>query len=186
MLAQQDVSPDRIRRLTRVEYDTLVESGLLQDCRVELLLGAMIDMSPQGPLHAETVRRLAERFIRALPTDVHTRVQSPLALTADSEPEPDLAVVAAGDYRTGHPTQALLVVEVAETSLRKDRGIKTGLYATAGVPEFWLVNLPEQIVEVHRLPDTGRYSEIVRIGMSGVVESDQFPTLRIAAADLLG
>jgi Uma2 family endonuclease len=164
----------------------LVAQGLLDDSRVELLLGTLVEMSPQGPLHADAVRRLAERFIRDLPRDVHTRVQSPLALSDDSEPEPDIAVVPAADYRLSHPSQAVLVVEVSDSSLDKDRGIKTALYATAGVPEFWLVNLPDRIVEVHRQPAAGRYDTIVRRGVADVLTPAGFPALKIDVADILG
>jgi Uma2 family endonuclease len=127
VLAQRDVWPDRIRPLKRVEFDSLVESGLLADARVELLLGALVDLSPQGPLHADVVRRLAGRLTRELSAGVQTRVQSPLALSEDSEPGPDVAVVPAADYSRAHPNSALLVIEVADTSLQKDRGIKTAL-----------------------------------------------------------
>jgi Uma2 family endonuclease len=185
MLAQRDVWPDRIRRLKRVEYDQLVDSGLLQDSRVELLLGVLVDMSPQGPRHAEVVSRIAERFTRDLTPAQRVRVQSPLALSDDSEPEPDVAVVPAGDYWSAHPSRALLVVEVAETSLLKDRGIKTALYATAGVPEFWLVNLAEQIIEVHRRPLAGRYDEVVRVDSTGTLTSEAFPNVRIMASEIL-
>jgi Uma2 family endonuclease len=185
VLAQRDVWPDRIRPLRRIEYESLVEQGLMDDSRVELLLGSLVDVSPQGPLHADVVRRLAERLIRDLPGTVQTRVQSPLALSDDSEPEPDLAVVDNGDYRQAHPERALLVIEVAETSLQKDRGIKTAMYATAGIPEFWLVNLAERAIEVHRLPGAGRYAEVERVDPSGTVTSAVVPALRIAAADIL-
>ena len=185
MLAQREVWPDRIRPLRRIEYESLVEQGLLADSRVELLLGALVDVTPQGPLHANVVRRLAERLTRELISDVHTRVQSPLALSDDSEPEPDIAVVPGGDYDTAHPSQALLVIEVADTSLHKDRGIKTALYATAGVPELWLVNLAEKIVEVHRQPSAGRYADIRRIGKDGCLEPAAFPTLKILLSEIL-
>lgn len=152
MLAQQQVVPDRIRPLRRIEYETLVERGLFENSRVELLCGALVELSPQGPRHANVVSRISERLIRELPDTVRTRVQSPLALSEDSEPEPDIAVVPAGDYDNAHPSRALLVIEVAESSLQKDRGIKTALYAIAGIDEFWLVNLTDNLVEVHRRP----------------------------------
>lgn len=186
MIAAREIWPDRIRPLKRVEYDRLVESGLLQESRTELLLGALIDMTPQGPLHADVIRRLAERLIRELPAEVQTRVQSPLALSDDSEPEPDLAVVRAADYRSSHPTTALLVIEVAETSVLKDRGIKTALYATAGIPEYWLVNLAEGIVELHRRPEVGRYAEVERLDRAAVVTSEVCPAIRIPASEILG
>jgi Uma2 family endonuclease len=115
---------------------------------------------------------------------VHTRVQSPLALSDDSEPEPDMAVVPAGDYDTVHPNRALLIIEVADTSLQKDRGIKTALYATAGIPEFWLVNHAERIVEVHRRPSAGRYADIQRIAGEGQLEPVWFPGLKIPLSDV--
>jgi Uma2 family endonuclease len=184
VLAQRDVWPERIRRLRRTEYDVLVEQGVFGDSRIELLLGALVEMSPQGPLHADVVARLAERLIRGLPSGVRTRVQSPLAVSEDSEPEPDIAVVASGDYRTAHPSRALLVVEVAETSLLKDRGIKRALYATAGIPEYWLVSLSEGIVEVHHQPSDGRYEMIQRVDQAGTLSPQISGTLQIPVADL--
>ena len=169
-----------------MEYDKLVETGLLHDTRVELLRGALVDMSPQGPRHADVIRRLATRLIRALPEDVHISVQSPLALSDHSEPEPDIAVVPAADYSAAHPSRALLVIEVAESSLHKDRVVKLALYAAAGIPEFWLVNLADRLIEVHRDPTSGRYATVDRLDASGVITSLTFPTLRIAAGDILG
>jgi Uma2 family endonuclease len=184
VLAHRDVWPDRIRPLRRIEYESLVERGLLADSRVELLLGALVDVTPQGPLHANVVRRLGERLVRELSGDVHTRVQSPLALSDDSEPEPDIAVVPAGDYDHAHPNRALLVIEIADTSLQKDRGIKTALYATAGIPEFWLVNLTDKSVEVHRHPSSGRYADIQRVGMGDGLTALAFPMLRILVSEI--
>jgi Uma2 family endonuclease len=185
VLAQGAVWPDRIRPLRRIEYESLVERGLLDDSRVELLVGTLVDMTPQGPLHANAVRHLAEQFIRTLPPTVQTRVQSPLALSDDSEPEPDIAVVPAGDYRQAHPNRALVVVEVSDTSLDKDRGVKTALYATAGVPEFWLVNLRDRVVEVHRHPSAGRYDTIERVGVDAVIVPAAFPALRLAVRQIV-
>jgi Uma2 family endonuclease len=142
-------------------------------------------MSPQGPRHAEVVRRLNEFCVRQLPPEVYTRVQGPLALSEDSEPEPDIAVVAAGDYTQAHPARALLIVEVADSSLLKDRGVKTALYATAGVPEFWLVNLVDRVVEVHRQPAGGRYADIQRIDAGGSLALAAFPSISIAAREIL-
>lgn len=168
-----------------MEYDALVEQGLLADSRVELLLGNLVEMTPQGPLHADVVAKLAAHLIRTLPADVQVRSHSPLAVSDDSEPEPDIAVVPGGQYDRAHPTRALLVIEVAETSLQKDRGIKTALYATAGIPEFWIVNLAETVVEVHRHPAHGRYDDVHRVDRHGVVTSEAFPQLQIRVGDLL-
>jgi Uma2 family endonuclease len=184
VLAERAVSPDRVRPLRRIEYEALVAQGLLDDSRIELLLGTLIEMTPQGPLHAEVVRRLSERFIRALPPEVQTRVQSPIALSDVSEPEPDIAVVPAGDYRERHPDQVLLVVEVADTSLEKDRGIKTALYATASIPEFWLVNLAERVIEWHREPSGGRYGTVQRVSGGSEIAPVEYPSVRIAVQAL--
>lgn len=185
MLAARDVWPERIRPLRRVEYEALVERGLFQESRVELLCGSLVDMAPQGPRHADVAERLAARLLRSLPASVRVRVHSPLALSEDSEPEPDIAVVPAGDYRRAHPTLALLVVEIADASVLKDRGIKSGLYAMAGVPEYWIVNLQEDLIEAHRRPVAGRYEEVHRIGPTGVLAPADFPEVRIEAAEIL-
>ena len=168
-----------------MEYESLVAQGLLEDARVELLLGAVIDVSPQGPRHADVVQQLGEWLIRSLPAGNRVRIQSPLALSDDSEPEPDIAVVLDGYYRARHPDRAVLVIEVAESSLQKDRGIKTGLYAIAGIPEFWIVNLQESVVEVHRRPSAGRYSEVERVDAAGQLTPSAFPTVRIPASQIL-
>jgi Uma2 family endonuclease len=185
MLAQRDVWPDRIRPLRRIEYESLVEKGLLDDTRVELLRGTLVDMSHQGPLHADVVRRLAERLIRQLPADVQTRTHSPLALSDDSEPEPDIAVVLSGEYTQAHPQTALLIIEVADSSLRKDRVVKAALYAMAGIPELWLVNLTDLTVEVHRRPTAGRYADVERIDTSGSISPAEFPSVQISVGELL-
>ena len=177
--------PIEFVRFVGSSTESLVESGLLDDTRVELLLGTLVDMSPQGPLHADVVRRLAARLIRQLPEQVHTRAHSPLALSDDSEPEPDIAVVLPGDYSQAHPQTALLIIEVADSSLLKDRGVKAALYATAGIPELWLVNLTDKTVEVHRRPTAGRYADVERIDRSGSLSPAAFPTLQISVGELL-
>ena len=111
-------------------------------------------------------------------------MQSPFALSDDSEPEPDVAVVPAGDYRQAQPDQALLIIEVADSSLHKDRGIKTALYASAGIPELWVVNLSERLIEVHRRPDAGRYSEVFVVDDTGTISPAAFPQLMIATSEI--
>jgi Uma2 family endonuclease len=185
VLAQEDVAPERIRPLRRVEYEALVEQGMLADARVELLCGALVEMTPQGPAHADVVARLAAALTRGLPSGVIVRSHSPLALLDDSEPEPDIAVVPGGDYRSAHPSRALLVIEVADSSLRKDRGIKAALYARAAIPEVWVFDLVAQVAEVHRHPSGDRYREITPIDVGGELTAAAFPDLRIRVADLL-
>ena len=141
------------RRFTREEYYRLAEIGFFQGERVELIEGEIVKMSPVSPLHGEVVTLLAERLWQLFGEGYRVRVQLPLSL-GDSEPEPDIAVVPgkAGDYLHAHPTTALLVVEVAQTSLEYDREVKALLYARAGIPEYWIVNLDAQCIEVYRDP----------------------------------
>lgn len=149
------ISPTRTRRWTRLEYERLVDAGIFRPGeRLELLAGHLVVREPQGSLYATAVG-LAEGSLRACfgPGWV-VRVQMPIALDDESEPEPDVAVVpgARRDYELAHPSRPALLVEVAEASLDGDRGPKAGLYARAGVHDYWIVNLVDRVLEVHRAP----------------------------------
>jgi Uma2 family endonuclease len=130
--------PERIvsrrRLLSRRAYDQLVSRGVFGDERIELLRGRLVTMSPQGDLHSTVTARIAQRLIRALDATFEVRSHSPFAATDDSEPEPDVSVSLAQRRRAYHPSRALLLIEVAETSLKKDRRIKSAIYAENGVP----------------------------------------------------
>jgi Uma2 family endonuclease len=177
---------DRVRPLRRVEYDRLVETGLLENEKVELIRGLMVHMSPQGVAHAAVIQRLSEMLMLALlPTRLASvRVQLPLALADDSEPEPDLAVVPPGSYRDQHPTHALIVVEVAETSIAYDRREKGALYADGGVPEYWIVDTVHQRVEVHTDPVGGAYTRVTPHRRGEVITSTTLPQLQITVDDM--
>jgi len=131
---------------------------------VELLRGEVYQMSPIGPKHFYAVMRMDHRLREALGPKAVVAVQSPLRLFEDSEPEPDLMVLRPplDRYQEKLPTpeDVLLLVEVADTSLEFDREVKLPLYAEAGIPEVWLVNLKENLLEVYRDPRGGRYREI--------------------------
>ena len=149
------ISPTRTRRWTRLEYERLVDTGIFRPGeRLELLAGHLVVLELQGSLHATAVG-LAEDSLRACfgPGWV-VRVQMPIALDDESEPEPDVAVVPGTwrDYELAHPARPVLLVEVAETSLDVDRGPKAGLYARAGVHDCWIVNLVDRVLEVRREP----------------------------------
>jgi len=142
------------RRLRRVEYDRLVDLGMFAGERLELLDGLLVVSEPQGSSHAAIVGQIGRVLTAAFGPGWYARLHSPLALDTESEPEPDVAVVAGAprDYLEAHPTTAALVVEVADSSLGLDRRLKGGLYARAGLPDYWIVNLAEGVVEVHRRP----------------------------------
>ena len=147
--------PDlKTRGLRRVEYDRLVDLGTFVGERLELLDGLLVVREPQGSSHAAIAAHIGHVLASAFGPGWHPRLHSPLALDDDSEPEPDVAIVAGEprDYVSAHPSMAALVVEVADSSLRLDRRLKGGLYARAGLRDYWIVNLVEGALEVHREP----------------------------------
>jgi Uma2 family endonuclease len=178
--------PLRIRPLRRIEYDRLVELGVFdEDEKIELLRGALVAMSPQGSPHADCAAQLAQLLGRRFADRAHVRAHSPFAATDDSEPEPDVAAYPPGRYASGHPTTAFLLVEVAESSLRKDRGVKAEIYAEAGVPEYWIVDLVHGTVEVQTQPAYGRYTRIVTYSRGARIGLVSFPDLEVATDDFL-
>lgn len=140
---------------TRQEYDRLADADILApDERVELLEGEIVTMTPQHGPHAAAIG-LAEAALRQAFGSAHwIRIQLPLIVDPDSEPEPDLAVVSGSPrgYVNEHPRTALLVVEIADSTLGRDRVHKAPIYARAGIPEYWIVNLAERCLEVYRDP----------------------------------
>jgi Uma2 family endonuclease len=156
----QSIDRQSIRPLRRTEYDRLVEAGVFREERVELLYGMVLRMSPHGPAHDGVLQKLQELLFRALDRRAGLRIQSAFAASDGSQPEPDLAVVAPGDYTRAHPSSASLIVEVAESSLSHDRNVKAKLYAECGIPEYWIVNLVEARIEVYTEPESGRFKTI--------------------------
>ncbi len=146
------MSAVQLRRWTRQEYHQLAESGVLRpDERVELIEGEIVEMPPQLSPHATGVCLAEDALRAAFGPGFVVRAQLPLALGEYSEPEPDVAVVVGGprDYAKAHPTTAVLVVEVSDATLAFDRNVKASLYAAAGIPEYWIVNLVHRQLEVH-------------------------------------
>ena len=146
------------RHLISVEaFHRMGETGILGPAdRVELIDGEIIDMSPIGALHAAIVDLLARHFGRSAQASVFIRCQNPLRLDGLSEPEPDIAILKprADFYTTGHPgpADALLVIEVADSSLAYDLGVKVPLYARHGIPEVWVIDATTRQTRVFREP----------------------------------
>ncbi len=183
MLDRQTIAPERVRGLRRVEFEHLATVGLLADERVELLHGELVEMSPQGAIHLAVTARIAAHLIRQLPDTVYVLSHSSLALRAwpDSMPEPDVAVVPALT-KPDYPRAASLVVEVARTSLRKDRDVKAALYARGRIPVYWLVDLAAGQVIVMSAPRRGRYTRERRLGPGQVLTLPGRPRVRIPVA----
>lgn len=142
-------------RMTRVRYDRLIDAGIFgPEDRVELLDGLLVAGEPQGRRHAAVVVLVRAALERAFGRAYHVREEKPIALDDRSEPEPDVVVVPGTprDYLDAHPSRPVLLVEVAETSLAIDRLRKGSLYARAGVADYWVVNLVEEVLEVYREP----------------------------------
>jgi Uma2 family endonuclease len=148
--------PSHPRGFTAERYFGLVEEGLLApDEKVELLEGLIVSMSPQSPEHASSVWKTTHALERAVGDRALVRSQFSFVASDISVPEPDVCVVegAIEDYEHRHPSAALLMVEVAWSTLAPDRLTKSRIYAAAGVPEYWIVNLRDRTVEVHTKPD---------------------------------
>ncbi len=173
------------RRLTRREYDGLVQLGAFGDERIELLYGLLIPMSPQNAPHMWAIQTLNMILAPALAGRAAVRVQGPLAVSAESEPEPDLAVVPLQDFSSEHPGTALLVIEVAGESLAKDRQIKGRMYAEAGVPEYWVVNLADRVIEVYTDPSATGYARTRRHAEGEVVRPSAFPAVAVPVTAVL-
>jgi Uma2 family endonuclease len=166
----------------------MVEAGILgPDDRVELVEGEIVELSPERSRHASGIDLAAEALRLAFGAGHTVRVQHPLALGEQSEPEPDIAVVrgSARDYANAHPVTALLVVEVADSSLDYDRARKAGLYAAAGIPEYWISNLVQGKLEVHRDPDGRRYRDVSVLQAGQTITPVSAPHATVNVADLL-
>jgi len=184
-----------IRRWTRVEYDRLVVLGVFQPGeRLELLDGWLVVREPQGTGHSAAIRRVLAVLRRTLGETWQIDSQLPVALDDLSEPEPDVFVVPRdpNNYLDAHPSHPLLIVEVAESSYRIDHEYKASLYARATVPEYWIVDLVHETVEVHREPEESaaarygwRYRSLETLRPPASVAPLIAPDRAIAVASLL-
>ena len=181
-----------IARLSLEEYDRMIESGVFDRTtrrRLEFIKGEIREMTPIGSMHEVVVDRLTEWSLRNLPEGrVWVRVQNSIGIPElESAPEPDVAWVARRDYSQSRPTGAdvLLIVEVANSSLSYDRGEKAALYATAGINDYWVVNLRDGRVEVHRDPSDGEYRSIELLVDDNMVQSLAMPDMALRPRDLL-
>lgn len=184
MLDVEELAPERMRPLRRSEYEQLIEAGAFEDERVELLRGVLVEMSPQGEDHVVSTARIHELLVLALHGRVQVRSHSPFATSEDSMPEPDVAVVPLMPYGA-RPPYAFLVVEVADSSLRKDRKVKVPLYAEAPVREYWIVDLKGRAVEVYTDPHDGEYRSMVRVDADGELRPTAFPDVVVRVADIV-
>ena len=143
------------RRFSRAEYDKLIDLGVFQPGEaIELLGGHLVVAEPQGAAHYTAIVKTARALQAAFGAAWYVRTQGPIGLDDESEREPDAAAVPGSveDYGRAHPSRVVLIVEVAEASLAIDRQHKGSLYARAGLPDYWIVNLVDRVLEVYRDP----------------------------------
>ena len=174
-------------RFTLEEYEQIVHLGVFDTGpRVELIEGEVIDMVRQNQAHAVALSLVDLQLRRVYFEDHVIRIQSPLALGDASEPEPDIAVVPGEprDYLTSHPRSAVLVVEVAGASLHFDRTAKLALYARHGIPDYWIVNLVDDVIETYRNPAGAAYQEARTHRRGEAVALGKAPT-QLKVSDML-
>ena len=180
-----------VRRFTVDEYHRMGEAGILhEDDRVELLDGQIVQMSPIGIRHAACVNRLNALFAGLAGNRATVSVQNPLVLGEYEEPQPDVVVLRyrRDGYQTDHPRppDTLLVVEVGDTSVASDRLRKIPLYARAGVPEAWLVNLSGDEIEVYQQPSGGHYTRVRTVRRGETLTLLESPAITLSSDDILG
>jgi Uma2 family endonuclease len=179
------VLPGYARPIRRDEYDKMVALGLFEGERVELLYGVIVRMPPKGAPHDSAIQRLTALLVPALLGRATVRIQSSFAASDGSEPEPDVAVVPPGEYREDHPSRAMLLIEVADSSLAVDRGVKAQLYAESGVAEYWVANVRDAIVEVHSEVVAGAYTRVEPFRRGDRLRTAAFPDVDVAVSDIL-
>ncbi|WP_117237315.1 Uma2 family endonuclease [Thermus sediminis] len=180
----------RRRPFTAKEYHRLLEAGILrEDDRVELIEGEILEMSPIGSRHLAAVNRIARLFFQRFGDRAIVSVQNPIHLDPRSEPQPDLTLLKPNpsDYAEALPTpqEVLLLVEVMDTSQAYDREVKLPLYARAGIPEVWLLDLEARRLEVYRKPTPEGFAEARALGPEETVAPLSFPEARLPVAHLL-
>jgi Uma2 family endonuclease len=177
-------------RFTVDDYHRMAEAGILhEDDRVELIEGEILQMAPIGGEHAACVNGSARLLIKRLDDRAVVSIQNPIRLSAGSEPEPDLMLLRprADGYWEGlpGPEDVLLIIEVSDSTLYYDRGTKLPLYAAAGIPEVWIVDLERRRVLVHRRPDGDLYREAIVID-DGSLSPLAFPDIALPLPEIFG
>jgi Uma2 family endonuclease len=176
-------------RLSVADFYRLADAGILgEDDRVELLEGQLIAMSPVGVRHALAVDALNDLLSPALTPPARLRVQNPVTLNGDTEPQPDIAVVRRPwrGYPGEHPgpDDIFLLVEVADSSLAFDLGAKRIIYARAGIREFWIVDLTADVVHIHRRPVGDTYTVVDKLAPAATLTIEALPGVAIPAGPL--
>jgi len=183
-----DVTATR-RLFSRDEYRRMAEVGILNETdRVELIRGEIVEMTRPGRRHVAFVNNLNALLVIRLAGRGIVSVQNPVALSDDSEPQPDLAIDRLRDVpykeREAYADDALLLIEVADTSLRYDRSTKLSLYAETGIPEYWVVDGNDESIGVYRGPHADGDRDVSRVTGTGTVSLHAFPDVVLSLAEI--
>jgi Uma2 family endonuclease len=178
------------RLFTLQEYERMIEAGVFQeDERLELIRGEIVELTPIGFDHAGTVARLTMLLARNVADSAILWIQNPIQFAGNSRPQPDLALLKWQDYSASRPattSDVLLVIEVADTSIAYDRKVKGPLYAGAGIPEYWIVNLQGRVVEVYTHPTEGAYKQVRKARRGDAVALPAGLEGAVQVSDILG
>ncbi|WP_310488195.1 Uma2 family endonuclease [Chamaesiphon sp. VAR_69_metabat_338] len=178
----------QIRSLTSADYYQMMESGIIREGeRVELILGQIFTMAAKGTRHTVATTRLITELPMLLQRRAIVRCQEPITLPNDSEPEPDIAIVRlrSDDYINSHPSPAdvILVIEVADSTIKFDRDTKAPLYAAVGINEYWIINLIDDRLEIYRQPEGNIYTSIEIILPPRSINLPGFPEIVLSIDD---
>ncbi|MDQ3801066.1 MAG: Uma2 family endonuclease [Acidobacteriota bacterium] len=182
--------PQPVRLRFKVDdYYKMIELGILKDYeKAEIIEGELIRKMTVGDRHAATVNILNRIFSRSLGDEILVSVQNPIRLSDYNEPEPDLVLADLRKFdgrRHPRPEEIILVVEVSDSTLKYDRDTKLSLYAEAEIYEVWIVNLQNDIIEVHQNPSSGIY-QLAKIFQRGeTVQSEVLPNLSVEVDKIL-
>lgn len=188
MNVQSQPQPRRLR-FTVDEYYKMIELGIIKDYeKAEIIEGELISQMPIGDRRSCIVDNLMDFFIKNVPDTIRVRGQNPIRISDYNEPQPDLSFGDLTKYdgkRKPKADEVLLVIEVSDATLKYDRSTKLILYAEAAIPEAWIVNLPNDIIEVHQKPSNGIY-QLTKIFQRGdIVESEMLPDLQLTVDAIL-
>jgi Uma2 family endonuclease len=178
----------QIRSLTSADYYQMMESGIIREGeKVELILGQIFTMAAKGTRHTVSTTRLITELPLLMQRRAIVRCQEPITLPNNSEPEPDIVIVRlrSDDYVNSHPAPAdiILVIEVADSTIRFDRETKAPLYAAAGISEYWIVNLIDNRLEIYRQPEGSIYASIEIITPPRSINLPKFPEIVVQISD---
>jgi Uma2 family endonuclease len=177
------------RRFTVYDYHRMGEAGILhEDDRIELIEGEIVEMAAIGTSHFACVNALTRLLVKGVGDEAIVSVQNPVRLDEHTEPQPDLTVLRVRDYRESLPVpeDVLLLIEVSDTTLAYDRGVKLPLYARAGIREIWIVDLPGGVIERYTDPSEDGYRHTERARQGGEIEAAALPELTLRVDAVLG